>query len=188
MSKKYSFGAIPQFTRAASYAVNVSWSYLEHHIREAQDKSYGAILDLDPDFQRAHVWSDEQQCRYVEFILRGGKSSRDLYFNCNGWMGSFKGPYVIVDGKQRLEAVRKFMRNELAIFNNNLLGNKNSLKFADFAGPLGISHADFIWHVNDLKTRAEVLQWYLDINQGGVVHTKDEIMKVHKLLEVELKK
>lgn len=39
--------------------------------------------------------------------------------------------------------------------------------------------------MNDLDTQAEVLQWYLDINSGGVVHTEAELDKVRWLLEVE---
>jgi hypothetical protein len=42
--------------------------------------------------------------------------------------------------------------------------------------------------VNDLKTKAEVLQWYLDINSGGVVHTETELEKVKRLLTKEKRK
>jgi hypothetical protein len=40
-------------------------------------------------------------------------------------------------------------------------------------------------NINDLKTKKEVLQWYLDFNTGGTVHTEEEIVKVKKLLEQE---
>jgi hypothetical protein len=39
--------------------------------------------------------------------------------------------------------------------------------------------------VNDLKTREEVLQWYLDLNSGGVVHTEEELNRVREMLEKE---
>jgi hypothetical protein len=39
--------------------------------------------------------------------------------------------------------------------------------------------------VNELKTRREVLQWYLDLNAGGVVHTTKEIERVRELLAKE---
>jgi hypothetical protein len=39
--------------------------------------------------------------------------------------------------------------------------------------------------MTDSKTRAEVLQWYLDLNTGGVVHTDEEIAKVERMLEAE---
>jgi len=37
--------------------------------------------------------------------------------------------------------------------------------------------------VNNLKTRKEVLQWYIEFNSGGTVHTDAEIQRVKKLLE-----
>jgi hypothetical protein len=39
------------------------------------------------------------------------------------------------------------------------------------------------FNINDLKTKAEVLQWYLDFNTGGTVHSDEEITRVRKMLE-----
>ena len=33
-------------------------------------------LQLNPDFQRGHVWTEDQQVKFLEFILRGGKTGR----------------------------------------------------------------------------------------------------------------
>jgi len=41
------------------------------------------------------------------------------------------------------------------------------------------------FNVNDLQTRGEVLQWYIEMNSGGVVHSDEEIKRVKKLLEQE---
>ena len=38
---------------------------------------------------------------------------------------------------------------------------------------------------NNLKTRKEVLQWYIEMNNGGTPHTKEEINRVKILLETE---
>ena len=179
----YKISDIPKYTSRASWSVNVSWQFLEEHIESHGDRNY--ILDFDPDFQRVHVWTEAQQIRYVEFILRGGNSGKDLYFNCVGWQMDYEGPYVLVDGKQRLEAVRKFMRNELPVFNSGFLGNKEPLLLKDFSDKPRIMDTYFNWHVNNLKTRKEVLQWYLDLNAGGIAHTEQELDKVRKLLELE---
>ena len=92
---------IPQFTRDANYSVDVGWGYLEDWL--AHQKNDASDMQLDPEFQRHHVWDDYRRRKYVEFILRGGRSSRDLYFNCANYLGSGKeGPMQLVDGKQRL--------------------------------------------------------------------------------------
>lgn len=141
--------------------------------------SYPGGLQLDPDFQRAHVWDRQKQVAYVEYVLRGGKFSKDLYFNCADWNGYKTQPIVLVDGKQRLQAVRLFMAGELEVFGN--------LTIDCFEGRLPHYYC-FTLNMNDLKTREEVLTWYLDINSGGVVHTAEELEKVRQLLREEQSK
>jgi len=168
-----------RFYRMPNYRVNVPWDYLEDNIKRYQDpREGGAVLDLDPEFQRFHVWTPEQQAAYVEYILSNGMSGRELYFNCVGWMGSFKGPFVIVDGKQRLHAVRQFLANKLSIFNGHYL--------KDIKGRLRTTNAYFLFCINDLPTMADVIKWYLQMNTGGTPHTPhtaEEIAKAKSLLE-----
>lgn len=38
-------------------------------------------------------------------------------------------------------------------------------------------------NVNDLKTKREVLQWYVQMNNGGTPHSAEEIERVKKLME-----
>jgi hypothetical protein len=170
------FQDIPPFTRSSSYHVSVGWEYLEKQIAFAAEgvKSF----ELNPDFQRGHVWTREQQIAYVEFCLRGGRTGRDVYFNCTGWnqiMDTADSHYVCVDGLQRLTAVRKFMASEIPAF--------GTLR-KDYTGVLRM-HQVFNWHVNDLATRAEVLQWYLEFNTGGTIHSDEELDRVRQLLAKE---
>ena len=173
------FGEIKTFTRA-SYQFNMPWKDLEKWIEDnskekVNEEGYEG-LNLNPDFQRIHVWTEEKQKAYVEFRLRYGNSGKDLLFNYPGYATIEPGEMVLVDGKQRLEAVRKFLRNELRIFEGYYLKD-----FTDHLRP----DMDFLICINDLKTKKEILQWYLEINDGGVVHTKDEIDKVKDLLKLE---
>lgn len=175
------FNEIPKFTRSASYGVDVSWQYLVSDWLPMQLKDG---LELDPDFQRGHVWSEDQQRRYIEFVLRGGQTGREIQTNHPTWHhGLTGGPYVLVDGKQRIEAVSRFMKDQFRIFASldpRGLGYVRS----EFTGYLR-HYASFRWCVNDLKTREEVLQWYIDLNAGGVVHSDEEISRVRSLLEQE---
>jgi len=162
------------------YKVDVCWNWLERHIASQTEKNEGiAPLDLEPDFQRAHVWTEAQQIAYVEYILRGGTSGKELYFNCAGWMRDWRGPYVIVDGKQRLQAVRRFMRNEIPAFGHLL---------NEYEDEPDILTASFSWNVAALDNRADVLRWYLWFNSGGTVHTAEELSRVEELLKAEMAK
>jgi hypothetical protein len=173
MDKITNFKDIPQMTRMGTYEINVDWRYVSEWIEDKKDLN----IDLDPDFQRSHVWSEEKQISYVEFILRGGKSSRTIYWNCPGWMGDFNGPLLLVDGKQRLQAVKSFFDNKIPVFGSFYNEYEDRLN--------AVNSPCFLFNVNCLKTRKEVLQWYLDLNSGGVVHTQEEIDKVKALLEQE---
>ena len=43
-------------------------------------------------------------------------------------------------------------------------------------------------NINSLKSKKDVLKWYLQINDGGTPHTKEEIERVKKLYNEELGK
>jgi hypothetical protein len=165
------FKEIPKVTRSASYRVDRPWRFLETALMEVSTAA--GSVNLDPVYQRGHVWTVEQQQKYVEHILRGGTSGREIYCNCPGWMYDFAGPYEVVDGKQRITAVLAFLRNELPVFNGTY--------FRDFEDPLPYDAA-FSWHVNDLPDQASVMRWYLEMNEGLTAHTTEELERVRQLL------
>lgn len=168
------FSEIPKFTREGHYRVNVAWRYLEGTL---DDYIKHFNLQLNPDFQRGHVWTREQQIAYVEFILRGGKSAREIHFNCPNWHYQYtdNDELVCVDGLQRITAALAFLHNEIPVFGHYYNEFEDKMPF----------EVDFIFNVNDLKTRAEVLQWYIEMNTGGTPHTNKEIEKVKHLLQQE---
>lgn len=171
---------IPKFTRSASYMVNIHWSYLERAIKGFKESDN---FDMDPDFQREHVWDDEKRSKYIEFILQGGSSGMDILTNCPHYGSGHGDPEVrhmiLVDGKQRLESVRMFMRDELLVF-----GGHRKSDYTDHSQHIDLSFR-FNWHVNDLPTREQILSWYLDVNNGGIVHTQEELSRVRTLLDNE---
>jgi hypothetical protein len=168
------FRDIPRFTRDGSWECDFELDRMLEFIAE-DVATLG--LQLDPDFQRAHVWTEAQQIAWLEFFFRGGKTGRVIYLNHPGWQNSYKGEYVCVDGKQRIEAARRFLNNEITVF--------GSLRKEFSDGMLGTPTMKI--NVNTLKTRAEVLQWYIEMNAGGTPHTEIEIKRVKALLAKEAK-
>lgn len=177
MTKIYTnFQDIPPFIRWNSYIIDMWWTEVERWI-ERHNEDFG--VELDPDFQRAHVWTRDKQIAYVEHCLRGGRASNTIHWNCHDWHEcTGKHPLVLVDGKQRLEAVRAFLCGDIPAFGT---------LYPDFTGVMRpLVGASFKFHVNNLPTRADVLRWYLELNAGGVVHTEKELEKVRKLLQKEI--
>lgn len=166
------FGSIPRLTTRGNYEIDVWWGAIEDTVSQWGQSQ---LVETDPDFQRVHVWDERLQRGYVEYIMRGGFAAREIFWNCSTWHRSWSTPVQLVDGKQRLEAVRKFMRGELRAF-GYLVSEWDHLDMMT---------CRMSWYVNDLKTRAEVLKWYLDLNSGGVVHTDAELERVRGLLDAE---
>lgn len=169
------FSDIKPLTSWGADFYDVSWTGLSRQLAE-YDKDYG--LDLDPDFQRGHVWTEAQQIAYIEFKLRGGKSGGDILLNCPAWYDSSSvkdRTMRLIDGKQRLNAVLRFMNNKLPAFGYLLNEYEDEPRF---------TRTRFTLFINCLQSRKEVLQWYLEVN-AGTPHTQDELERVKFLLENE---
>ena len=162
---------IPNFPDV-SYAFDESWEHLESWLEARKD--IGIILD--PEYQRGYVWTREQKIAYLEYRLQGGISGGDLFWNSPGWRGRGKTqPISIVDGKQRLLTVREFMRGELPVFGRT---------FNEFEGifPWSDRRVSFRIHINNLLDEQDVIRWYLSMNTGGSIHTREELDRVEELL------
>jgi hypothetical protein len=168
------FGDIPQLTQC-HYAVDISWTYLETQLDSYREQG----LELEPEYQRGHVWSNEQRSRFVEWGLKGGRSGMEILFNCPNWMRRFQSKIELVDGLQRVTAVRMFMCEEIPAF------GCFRREYEDKMSPF---EPRFRFHVNDLAKRSDILKWYIDMNAGGVVHSPEEIQKVVHLYRAALKK
>lgn len=139
-------------------------------------------FELEPDFQRGHVWTGAQRVAFVESLIRKTAPAR-LLFNCPGWSRSTDGSgdiadntFQCIDGLQRLTAVRKFMAGEFTVFGGYSVA---ALK----GSPFDLSRYRLQMAVYEFNTRAELLQFYLDLNAGGTVHALAELERVRGLLE-----
>jgi len=175
------FKDIPKLTPSGNWACDFGLEFLIKSI-DGWIKSTDSVtppLQMNPDFQRGHVWTEEQQIAYIEFLLRGGESGRDLYFNCPSWHNKVKpgdyNDFVCVDGLQRYTAIRRFVQNEIPAFGS---------KFCEYTDSLSMLNSVRV-HINDLKSKAEVLRWYLEMNSGGTPHSQNEILRVQRLLDDE---
>lgn len=132
----------------------------------------GNPLILNPDFQRGHVWTEEQQIAYVEYMLKGGTTGKEIYFNCSSWMDGFDTPIFCVDGLQRLTAAIKFVNNQLPVFDGHL---HNDIE--------GACRTTFSFHVMKVRSKKELLKVYIDFNSGGTPHRPEEIIRIQEMID-----
>ncbi len=170
--------------RSATYEVDCQWQHLAG-LLERLGKDYGG-LDLCPDFQRGHVWTQDQQRHFVENVLRGIVSTSGLLvqFNCANWKLDYdetKSDLPLglqcIDGVQRMTAVSEFLAGRVHPFGLGL----DDLENSSFS-PINLSYR-FRIAVHDYAWRADLLQHYLDLNAGGTPHPASEIERVRALLK-----
>ncbi len=151
---------------------------------------YGAYgiaqdVDLNPDYQRDHVWTRKQQALYIGAMIEG---------RCNGviilhddmestptteWDTTRK-QYTAIDGKQRLTAILAYFDNEVeatlldgCTFFRSQLDEVSRRRSERVLCTIGT--------VRDM-TRAEQIEYYLALNTGGTLHTPEELDRVRCLL------
>lgn len=69
----------------------------------------GGDIDLQPDFQRQEIWSQVKKKRLIDSILRGW-SIPPIFLVVES-----DGRMVVLDGQQRLAAIRDFVHNDFTI-------------------------------------------------------------------------
>ncbi len=163
------------------YTVDVQFGGLERALENYQ-RDWG--LNLYPDFQRGHVWTEQQQVAYLEGVFRGtvGASQRIIQFNAPHWEtddhgGDLPNELQIMDGLQRLTAVRRFMASDLAIFTGLRV---DDLEGSRYSARRGLYRLQFCVH--NFTSRADLIMWYVDFNSSGTPHSADEIARVKGLL------
>lgn len=162
------FSEIPQYPRSR-YAVNVDLEYLQHHV-DRYINTYN--LTLNPEYQRDHVWTDEQASAYVEHLLRGATVGNNILINVKNWDKKNPGQAEVLDGKQRLTSLLRFLNNSLRAF---------GLYRKEFTGRC---RAEIIWQVVDLN-EIEVMEMYVQLNAGGTAHRPEEIQRVRDMIKAK---
>lgn len=163
----------------AKWHADYRWSGIEKALAEMGHDHGG--LELVPDFQRGHVWTEIQQSHFVENCLRGivPTSGFLLQFNCPTW-GEHRAPTDLpnglqcIDGLQRYTAITRFVRGEINAFGlhaNELAGTQ----FATNRFHMKVA-------VHQFTKRSDLLKFYIDINSGGTQHSPEEIERVRGLL------
>lgn len=138
-----------------------------------------AVLNIEPDYQRGHVWTDAQSAAFVGHRLEGGDCST---LTIQRWADATL-PDELVDGRQRLLATLGFVEGRIPA----LLSDGRSYFISEWsAADRAILPNSFDLMLRaryvTCPTRAAVLRLYLRLNRGGSVHTDSEIDRVRGLL------
>lgn len=163
---------------------------IERFIKELEKES---PLNLYPEFQRGLEWTLEHQTKFIENILRGlvPHETNLIRFN-DPSLGLINSNYMAkdsdlpvetqcIDGLQRFNAMLCYMRGELKPFGLSKDQIESTYHGVRAQG-LCFTAA---WY--DFQYESDLLEFYRDLNWGGIPHSDKELIRINGLI-VESKK
>lgn len=85
---------------------------------------------ISPNFQRGFVWSKKQMSQFVESVILNFPLP-PLYINQD-----INGNYIVVDGRQRITTLHRFINDEFELERLEALTSLNGKKFSELSGLL----------------------------------------------------
>lgn len=134
-----------------------------------------------PEYQRELVWTLEQKENLIKSILYGNPIGDFLFKkefakDEKGRINTLNISWSIIDGQQRINAIREFFTNKFEVDGKCF----KDLKYWDARTFLDVDVS--VISVQDITIEEEI-EIYLNRNCGGTNHTKEEIEKVKLFLD-----
>ena len=143
------------------------------------NKCYFFGVDMDPEYQRGYVWDDSDREYLIDSIFQNVDIGKFVFVHLDTreWMGRGLS-YEILDGKQRLTALKMFYENRFAYKGKyfNDLSPMDRRAFMEH----NISYADV-----HSASKKEIYQYFLKLNRGGRQMDKEHLKYVETLCEKE---
>jgi hypothetical protein len=178
-----SLSDVPPYIGSAKYEITIAGGRLMAWVEDHADEGG---FDIDPDFQRGHVWTDALRTAFVEHLLRGGEHGRTIVWNSPNYNARMRGEetdlpptLVLVDGKQRFTAITRFLADEVEVFGGHRFSDFDDASKRDMRSMTGALRMAMSVHA--LQYRRELLELYLQMNAGAVAHDPAELDRVRAM-------
>lgn len=137
---------------------------------------YDAGMEMNPDYQRDLVWSDEDNKALIDSIFNNVDIGKFVIIY-NEYAPDTP-TYEVLDGKQRLHALASFYENRFPYrdlyFND--LNRKEKYQFTHF--PVAVAQ------LRDI-TQQQKYRYFLNINRHGRVMTAGDLERVARMMDGE---
>jgi hypothetical protein len=143
-------------------------------------------IDLNPSFQRRSAWSEVKQSLLIESLILGLPVPQLILAEDK----KKKGSYIVIDGKQRLLAIRRFASEDeksgfkpLKLKGLSERDDLNKLKYSDFTSNTDLADDLAAFQNSSIRTivirnwKSEAYLWevFLRINTGSVQLSPQEL-------------
>ena len=128
-----------------------------------------------PPYQRSNdKWTMEMKVKFIENVLRGVKTNIII---CS--YGDNEDA-IILDGQQRLTAIKEFLTNKFPILDGKYFYKDIKEEVKRLAVTIG-------FYALNAKDEEEAVKFYIDMNEN-ITHSKEDIIKAKKYLRTLKKK
>ncbi|HLX58111.1 MAG TPA: DUF262 domain-containing protein [Ktedonobacteraceae bacterium] len=148
-------------------------SVVDYNLSTLSDLIETGAIDLSPSYQRRNRWDENRQSKLIESFLMNVPVP-NIFLNEDKY-----GQYSVIDGKQRLLTISRFMSGQLRLKNLEVFSDINGLTFYDFPKDLQTViktrptlRSIIILRQSDEDVKFEV---FLRLNSGGVLVNPQEI-------------
>lgn len=157
----------------------ILYQYNEHkelleqgkHLLTATAERYACGFPI-PSFQRTHVWTQDQQIKFIESVWKGVPLGSFMFHRMD-WHTSETHNQVVpakfsgwlIDGQQRLTALEAYWNDEFPVFGGlwSEISRRDKREFSGFK----FSHNEVVF-----ETEEEIKELYLLMAFGGTAHTE----------------
>jgi len=153
---------------------DIRFNYSQRHLESLFYLLYRDVgLDLNPDYQRGNVWSDEQKVSLIESIFKNIDIGKFTIIK-RKYRENFDFLYEVLDGKQRIIAVTEFFEGRFTYKGKRYqdLHPFDQHHFKSYP----VSYAEIEPLNNEQKYR-----YFLKLNTTGVPHDEEHLDKVREM-------
>lgn len=169
------FEKINPFLRQDDECYHVKASNLKRELDFMAEtaKKNGGSFNLTPDYQRDNVrWDQKQKIAFVENLVRN-IAPVELKFNTDK-----DNNVTCIDGVQRITAIIDFIEGKFLVFGDLSFNELAKKRFS-------IARRNLVFKLYNFEEKIDLYYFYLSLNEGGTHHSKADLDKVKKLIEIE---
>ena len=151
-------------------------NFMQQSMSSLLNKIYSFGVDFEPDYQIGYVWSLEDKQELISSIFQGLDIGK-FVFVVLPWRASTAPCYEILDGKQRLSAIKEFKESRFKF--NGLYWHELSNKDRNFFTEIPISVAE----IREGSSRENIINQFIRLNSFGKVMDKSHLDTVKNMLK-----
>ncbi len=152
---------------------NLVTQFVDYNLRALAELLEEKTIDLQPQYQRRYRWNDERQSKLIESFIMNVPVP-PIFLNEDEF-----GKYSVIDGKQRLNTIQRFLTSELELVGLEVYRDFNGKTFSDlpliyqnYIKTRAVLRAIIILSESDEDIKYKVFQ---RLNTGGVSLNAQEI-------------